>query len=173
MKPKQHFSRNSKSLTRAWRIGPWKNVFVRKQRDIFWYLCFGWLLVNWFIFSTNYLVIQQEFRSDALAFQSHSFFLFRIGHVVNLNVRIQDRLLLLYLKFCLRSCRQKKCKINKSSYTAVKKIEFHLQKIQLEFRQLGKKECFDRIAAARGETRVTHKKNKYFNYSLRNAWQIS
>ena len=30
-------------------------------------------------FSTNYLMIQQDFRSNALAFQSHSFFLFRIA----------------------------------------------------------------------------------------------
>ena len=84
------------------------------------------------------------------------------------SIRLQDRLLLLYLKFCLTLCCQKKYKINKSSFTAVKKSRILFAKIQLEFRQLEKKACFDRIVAAHGETRVT-KKHKCFNYYLRNA----
>ena len=50
MKLNRYFSPQFKELTIAWRLRPQTNVFVRKQRDTFWYLCFGWLLVNWSLF---------------------------------------------------------------------------------------------------------------------------
>ena len=79
MKLNRYFSPQFKELTIAWRLRPQTNFFVRKQRDTFWYLCFAWLLVNWSL--SNYLMIQQDFRSNALAFHnfSHNFFLFRIA----------------------------------------------------------------------------------------------